>query len=574
MEPSMRTITASMPARPAPGTGRQAKRRILSYASWTSALVLATLGLGLAQTIVTSRSMNPDGMSYLDLGDYIARHDPAAINGYWSPFYPLIEGVVLRLVHPSIRWEIPLVHATNFAIFVVVFAVFQICWRQMRIRRSQPKVEESLGIGVDPWTLLGLALFAWVSLDLITLEVVSPDLCLVGTVLVAATLLDSIRHEGSWQRYGLLGFVLGMGYLFKAVMFPLAFVFLAASLFCSGSVPKALPRVLLALIIFVAICGPWILVLSKQKGYLTYGLTGKLNYIWFDNSSRPWITGVHHTGRDMPHAPQIVFENPVVYAYPGPAKGSYPFWFDPSYWSEGLTTHFDAGRQLHVLTFNLREELFHIAPEQYIFLAFVLLFLFLSPGVFGRNFLREWHLWLPGLCGIVLYSLVHVETRLTAPFLLLIFAAAFLAVARNDSHYGKLLAAVALVASVLVALSLIDQIKTGQSYSSRSANLNEAVANALRHEGLRAGDRVGLIGDSYRAYWLRLARLSIAAEITPSEASRFWASDPVRQTAVLQAFAHAGARAIVSDHRPPPTSAGWRPLGNTQAHIYLLDRYR
>jgi hypothetical protein len=513
--------------------------------------------------------MNPDGMSYLDLGDYIVRRNPGAINGYWSPLYPIVQGTVLHLLHPSIRWEIPVVHATNFGIFVMVFAIFQFCWWQMGIRRRQSEAPRTAG--VDSWTLLGFALFSWASLGLITLELVSPDLCLLGAVFAAAALLDSIRHDGSWRQYGLLGLVLGVGYLFKAVLFPLAFVFLAVSLFCAGSVKKALPRALLAVVVFMAICAPWIGLVSKQKGYLTYGLTGKLNYLWFDNTSRPWITGVHHTGDSMPHAPQVIFQDPVVYAFPGPTAGSYPFWFDPSYWSEGLTLHFDARRQFRLLTSNVRDELFHLAPEQYIFLSFALLFLFLGPGTFGRNFLKEWHVWIPGLCGLMLYSLVHVETRLTAPFLLLIFAGVFLAGVRNSLPYGKLMSAVALSAAVLVAASLVDQITAGPSYASRSPNDNEMVANRLRREGLKAGDRIGLVGDSYRAYWLRLARVSVVAEITPAETGRFWTADPARRTAVAQAFAQAGARAIVTDRAPPPGILGWRRLGNTEAYIYPLD---
>jgi hypothetical protein len=548
-------------------TGRAPKPRIFSSVSWTTVLVLVTLALGVTQTIVTRRSMNPDGMSYLDLGRYIVRGDPAGVSGYWSPLYPLLQGVVLRLLHPSIRWEIPLVHATNFAIYVFVFLAFQFCWRRLKQYRAQPNSEGYAGL--DSWMLLGFALFWWASLGLVTLELVSPDLCLVGIVFVAAALLDSIRHQRSWQQYALLGLVLGVGYLLKAIFFPLGFVFLAVSLFCAGNVRKALPGALLGLIIFLAVCAPWIVLVSKQKRYLTYGVTGKLNYIWFDNLTRPWITGVHYTGSGMAHPPQVISEDPVVYAYPAPANGSYPFWFDPSYWSEGLTVHFDAARQTRMLKFNLSAQLFQLSPEQYLFVAFLLMFLFLGPRTFERNLLKEWHLWVPGLCGLLLYLLVHVESRLTAPFLVLIFAAAFAAAARDRSQSGRLHSAVALSLALLFAAFVL--VRSGPSYASRSPNDNEAVANRLRQEGLRPGDRIGLIGDAYRAYWLHLARVSVAAEINPTQAGRFWTIDPDRRAAVMRALAQNGAKAVVSDQPPPSDTPGWRRLGNTKAFIYFLD---
>src|SRR5262245_52363479 len=64
-------------------------------------------------------SMNPDGLSYLDLASEASKHGPTElVNGYWSPAYPALIGVALFLFRPTTDLEFPVVHAVNFVIFV------------------------------------------------------------------------------------------------------------------------------------------------------------------------------------------------------------------------------------------------------------------------------------------------------------------------------------------------------------------------------------------------------------------------------------------------------------------------
>src|SRR5262245_31058894 len=64
--------------------------------------------------------INPDGLSYLDLatGD-------GSINGYWSPLYPWLLGMVLRGVGAGPYWECALAHAVNVGLFLVSLAAFE-----------------------------------------------------------------------------------------------------------------------------------------------------------------------------------------------------------------------------------------------------------------------------------------------------------------------------------------------------------------------------------------------------------------------------------------------------------------
>src|SRR5258707_7530980 len=84
------------------------------------------LALGAAQAWATRFTMNPDGISYLDIGDAYWRGDwHNAINAYWSPLYSWILGFFLKVVKPSAYWEYPLVHLVNFLIYVAALGCFE-----------------------------------------------------------------------------------------------------------------------------------------------------------------------------------------------------------------------------------------------------------------------------------------------------------------------------------------------------------------------------------------------------------------------------------------------------------------
>jgi hypothetical protein len=96
-------------------------------------------------------------------------------------------------------------------------------------------------------------------------------------------------------------------------------------------------------------------------------------------------------------------------------------------------------------------------------------------------------------------------------------------------------------------------------------------ASGLQSMGIRAGDRVGCVGLSCDNGWARLARVSVVAEIPSGWEDEYWRASPRVRSAVLRAFAKAGARAVVTG-RPPRVSAanGWHRLGMTDRYVRLL----
>jgi hypothetical protein len=74
---------------------------------------------------------------------------------------------------------------------------------------------------------------------------------------------------------------------------------------------------------------------------------------------------------------------------------------------------------------------------------------------------------------------------------------------------------------------------------------------------------IGIIGDGSNAYWARIDRLRIVAEVHEVEAAGYFDNSPAKQDSVIRAFIAAGARAIVAD--PAPEAPAVLPPGWVRA---------
>ena len=99
--------------------------------AWASRVRLAgwsiAVFVGLVESVLKRHTMSPDGISYLDLGDAMFRRDwTMAINAYWSPLYPFLQGLALRLFRPSAYMEFTVVHVVNFLIYLFALVCFDL----------------------------------------------------------------------------------------------------------------------------------------------------------------------------------------------------------------------------------------------------------------------------------------------------------------------------------------------------------------------------------------------------------------------------------------------------------------
>jgi hypothetical protein len=571
-----------------------------------SLLWIVALGLGALQALAQRHTINFDGISYLDMGDALWRGDwSTAINAYWSPLYAGLLGLSMRLLQPSPYWELAVAHVVNFLVFVWALGCFDFFLRQLiRDQHKQATRYPNAGYGALPewaWLLLGYTLFLWSALRWTGLVTLTPDLCVAGFFSLALGLLFRLREgTASWLTWTIFGVVLGLGYLAKAHMLPLAFVFLAVALFTVGNLRRALPRVLLAALLFALTAGPYVVALSTAKGRLTFGDSGRLAYTWYVNKT----TSRHHWQGEDPHSgsprhpTRKLLDQPPLYEFGAPVGGTYPLWYDPSYWYEGVKLHVDLGQQLKAMMLNLDvyyTMLFDLHGSVIIGL-FILFYMALHQRgwTVGKDVLQYWFLLVPALAYLGMYVLVFIQTRYVGTVFVLLLLGCFAGLRLTDTQESRRL--VTCIISVIVAMFVM---ATGREFTSMAyatartvltgrdaaPHVSWQMAEVLRGMGIAPGDQVASVGHANDppAGWARLAKVKIIAEIYSTAVSRldirpgvekdFWAAaDAVRQR-TMAAFASAGAKAVVVWE--PPSWApkdGWQPVGDTGYYVYLFPR--
>jgi hypothetical protein len=529
-------------------------------------------------------SMNVDGLSYLDIANaYLHRNWSAALNAYWSPVYAWILAFGLGLLQPSPSREFATVQLINFVIFLAALWAFDIFWRAQGERLSQAKSEnlefEPIAFPQWAWLGLGYSLFIWTISNSAVVSEVTPDLLVVAIVCMIGAVLVRMRGgKTSYFRFVIFGLLLGLGYLAKTAMCPLGFVFLAVSFFAVNSPSKAIPRVIVALMIFLFLSAFLIIPISRSKERFTIGDSGRLGYAWMVNRTGPRFNwqGEDPSGGVPKHATRKLLSAPVLFEFATPVAGTYPPHYDPSYWNEGLKPRFHFLQQLRVLVTSSYAYVDTILVDQSMLFAGVIILLLLSrsrPDFWG-SITRNWHLWVPGLAALGMYALISVEPRFVAGFVLMIWAALLSELRLPRSEVSrKLFAYVTIVAMIGLSLSVVEKlaIRTYE-WKDWSANRTWHVADGLRQMGFNEGDRVASLGSAYNAYWARLARLKIVAEIPSSSVESFWAGGPQTQSEVYGACAKLGARGVVGSEIPMGAAEpDWHKIGATGFYVHLLD---
>lgn len=568
---------------------------------WLRTLLrLVALGLGAAHTVIAvmQQSMNEDGIDYLDMGDAWLRGDwDMAVNGIWSPLYSWILGAMIQIFQPSIAWEFPAVQITNFFVYAIALFCFEYFWRELTIIRGigLRQAQERVDFHPAAWLALGYSLFIWCSLNLVEVWAVNPDMCVTAIVYLAAGRVIRIARDPGSLRLALgLGVILGFGYLAKAAMMPLALVLI---LLCTAMPTAGIGRLktaLVALVGFLLVAGPFVAALSAKYGAFTFSEVSRFAYLKHVNEMPfPNFHPVLDRLDGMPkHPPRKVFDGPAIYEFAEPVGGTYAMSYDPGYWTAGLEPRVELPRQIRALATQWMVYFDLFFRLQGGFLATMLLLLAMSPWggkqPAGRGVGLLLTLWATAALG--LYSLVYVTARYIAAFVLLLWAGLLTMVRFSDGANHRRLAnagGLSLILFVWINIAALNleglAAVGGFSPLSESGTVpgqfsdghradHPAIAEAILADGLEAGDHVGFIGYSFSAYWARLARLRIVAEIHPEDMPDFWEADPEKQDQILQAFSSAGVAAVVSEPAPSGwSSPGWEEIGQTG---YLIYRFR
>ena len=524
--------------------------------------------------------MNPDGLSYLDLASDAATGGPLKlVNAYWSPGYPALISIAIFLFRPSPDQEFALIHFVNLLIFIFAlwsFSFFLRNWFQT--------IERERGIN-QSWkyyfTPFAFCTFLWFTLQYIGTEGVTPDLAVAAMVFLAAGLTCRVSlPDSDWKDYVALGLVLGLGYYVKAAMFPLGLILLVLLFLLlplSGDLVrrKLLASLSLSLLVFLLVAAPLVTALSVRARILTIGEAGRLNYAWFVDRLR-WADNVEHPRPyETPNhpAPKLDTE-PLTLVFASPIGGTYPLWYDPSYWYAGVKVQFHLRRQITTL-----EQSFQDCKEAVVdsmaFIAGALVLFVLGLGSKAPLMLprRSWWQLAWPLAAWAMYALVHVESRFLGAFLVLLWLATYGAVMfRVDRRI-----AIAITATVLATV-LVPFTATMAWESARSAKElvhpkvpdYQIAALALRELGLRSGDRLAVVGYGFDCYYARYDRLRIVAQIP--DPTEFWHLSKPELKSLEERLASVGVKAaVVAQNRPDaaPTAA-WKDVKLSDSVLSVL----
>jgi hypothetical protein len=538
-----------------------------------------------------------DGVQYLDIAENYARGAwSSAINAYYSPLYSWLLTLVLLLKFPR-TWESTLLHLVNFGGYLGAYASFEFFLRQL-IRGEQTNTslkEPLLTLSEGAWRTLGLGLFLYSTLFMANLSGHSgqgdpgstPDIFVVVVVFLLSGLLLRMRYgQGGTGTYSTFGIVLGLGYLAKTVMFPLAFVFMAVAGFVSLRRSKIIAFFLVP-VCFALVAGPWIITISHGKGEFTYGDAGSLTYRWLvgpQAHTAEW-GGQTQEGENLIHPPRQLSVDPPVYEFATPVPGTFPLWYGNSYWLQGWTFRFSRAGQLRILHegYNNYRSILD-GQKEYLALLFFLIMMEWAIIHSLKAFMRIWVLWAPAVAALGLYAFVRVETRYVAPFVTILWLSSFAAIKFRRKYMVQHVAIWAVAAAVLTTgVGLLHGAMADFHAILRNAPSEQAeVAEGLRKLGIAPGQSLATIGiprDSF--YWARLAGMRVISEIPTPNVNQYWLASPGTQEQVRSLFAHAGAVAIVTDTMPqevtfldsgfPLRLPGWQRIGGTSYFLFFLN---
>lgn len=303
------------------------------------------------------------------------------------------------------------------------------------------------------------------------------------------------------------------------------------------------------------------------------------------------------------HPTRRVLDTPPVFEFAASTEGTYPVWYDPSYWNEGLRPRLDLQQQIRKIATNVKfmysillnvhaVQLFENAHE-YVLFSPVLLMCLLALVYFGAR-PRVYSFWLivvpvmlPAFAAFVMYALVYAEPRHLAPFVALLYTGGFAALrvpARRMSVLGLKIVSCAIMLGFVLTAG-VGSVRTLYAATGPAGRVDALppedwqVVEGLRALGVREGARVGSLTYSNHDHvrWARLARAKIVAELFSgayvTNEDSYWKADDATKAKIIDAIARAGAELIVSRRLPqgiaPP--AGWQRIGETRYFVYRIS---
>ncbi len=480
--------------------------------------------MGLMQMVAFQHHMSPDGISYIDMGEaFWSGNYKDFVNAYWSPMYPFIQGFFQKIMDPASESEFFLIHTINFFQYLIAFICFHLLLAEM-LQQLRKRNNDLLSLGKQAlFMVTGYFLFTLIVLRMITVYEESPDILVAMFVFLDTLFVLKICSKPQKVLYYiLLSISLGFGYYAKVVLFPIGFVFLAIPVILNLKSKNVWLKIIMAGIVYLLIVTPWALLLSQQKSYITFGDSGKLNYAWYVNGA---INHFHWQGEDTysgkpNHPTRKIHDTPDIFEFKSPVYGTYPVWYDATYWHHGIQTPFVISNQIEQSSRNVMTylKLFTKEPGGILLLCFLVVF-WVCQIHNGLKFSRLIIFVLPGSAAIFMYVLCYIEPRMVAPYLLMfylgllyvIFSVKWYQVQRALCYSIILYSASILMIDITKLYSVY--IRDLMNHRNPWPNSWSDIAYQLNDEGLKEGNKIAIIGKAPVAYWARSGKFQIVAEL-------------------------------------------------------------
>lgn len=461
------------------------------------ALLAAVLCLLL--TWLARNTLNPDGVSYLDLAGTALRGDwRDFVQGYWSPLYPALVALIAQVVGRDPVSLIATAHAINGVAALIGIAL--LWWWS---RRQHDRLFARLSIGT----------FLLVSAGLPRIEAVTPDVVLL--VLMVALAHELLPRRG--ERWLLTGLLLGAAFLAKTSAWP--WLLLTVPLRAWGARSIGARRdVWRSSAVAFAVMLTWIVPMSVKAGHPTVGSAGRLNVCWYLDACDSRTPDTHLGEHVNYHVELVDSTHQITWAdFPDGDRWTYSPWSDPTAWQAGvISDNSTAPSAFELLSYWLRQAGYSFG----LWLLPVLLGV-LAPAWLVARHPDAWRRWrtddrpvlvaaLLGTAGVGQFVLIHSEPRLIAPFGMLLALAVLhwlstdeQAVPRFAPVARQLTTAVVLIGAIGFA---VPRLKEGFQSSSRI----DTVVSAIARTALRL-----------QAAGLTQQRLVILGPAIPVEASAY-----------------------------------------------------
>lgn len=526
--------------------------------------------VGLVQLMHGGRYLNPDGVSYLDLGrTLLSRWMLDGYSGYWSPLYAVLVAAGAQAAEWAGRHRLAGVQAVNLGLFLAALAA---CAWMVR------KFVGSCGGDPDSWRAAGLqaaamALFTVLVVRFGGLPMVTPDLLVAGLTMAAAGLTAELA-SGEWSRRRLLaaGLLMGLGYWAKAIFFPLWWWWLALAIWLGWRRPGGTKAIVWALAGWLVLAAPLVALTSRAVGRLSFGEVGRLSVLWYVNRVAPFA---FWEGREQGYGSPVhplrkLAEQPAVYAFGDVfPEATYPLWYAPWFWYEGAEAKVSLAQVADALRVNwgfLREPL--TDPQVWPMMILSL------PGWL---FAFAGGAWRPRLAALLLASgpfallFVHADMRFFYGNVTAAWAAGAAGLAAESRGWRLMLAGMLVLLCAWAGL----RAWRGAMPAAQAAGPYPIafVADELRRMGVEQGTRtcwIGSVPGAGELAWELKGR--IVAQIRDTEYSGWMQQHGRLPSETEAAFRRAGCQAAVAmlgDKDPPPQ--GWAKAGQWPVYMKRLD---